>query len=110
MFSFTAAVSRDDGPACRRRVGAMLAVDVGSPPDGSATVDSPHASAGIKCWSVTSRDRDVMPLWDAERQLLVAGDVRLYNRPELCEALGVVQSNHELTDLELVRHAYSKWD
>lgn len=79
------------------------------PSDGVRIVDSTLASAGVGRWVVVGRDRAAEPTWDADRDLLFAGDVRLYNRPELAASLDVRQPLDAVSDLELARLAYLKW-
>ena len=108
MFSFVLAVSRTDGVIATNRMRQML-VARGEAPDGVATATATHAAAGIMRWAVMNRDVHVTPHWDSERNLLVAGDVRLYNRTDLLKRLGEAIKEPDPTDLELARLAYLKW-
>jgi asparagine synthase (glutamine-hydrolysing) len=108
MFSFVLAVSRSDGAIATKRMRQML-VARGDAPDGVATASATHAAAGIMRWAVMNRDLRVAPHWDSVRNLLVAGDVRLYNRTDLLRGLGDVIQEPDPTDLELARLAYLKW-
>jgi asparagine synthase (glutamine-hydrolysing) len=58
---------------------------------------------------VVSRDRRVAPLWDARRQQLFVGDVRLYNRADLLRQLDVGAAAGEMTDADIAWHAYLRW-
>jgi asparagine synthase (glutamine-hydrolysing) len=78
-------------------------------PDGTRLADCAHAAAGVSRWIVVRRDERAAPIWDRERRLLFAGDVRLYNRPELIAQLGGSSSHHDESDLELARQAYLRW-
>src|SRR5262249_30383639 len=77
--------------------------------DGRAIASAPLAAAGILRWAVVARDRRVAPIWDAERQLLFVGDVRLYDRDELGRELALGSATADATDAELAWRAYLRW-
>ena len=58
-------------------------------------------------WS--TQDRRVAPIWDAERQLLFVGDVRLYNRGALSRALDIGGTTGDVSDAEIAWRAYLRW-
>ena len=108
MFSFVLAVGSLDGVPCRGRVDAMVGRMNFSQPEATALADVSHASTAITRRAVVDRDRLVAPHWDEERQLLFSGDVRLYNRNELADRLGLNNAGR-LSDLDLARFAYLRW-
>ncbi len=108
MFVFGFASDVRGGEAAARRVRAMMAAR-GGEPDAVTVVSAPHAAAGIARWSVSAYDERAAPIWDAERQWLIAGDVRLYNRPELLSDLRSDLRHPEPSDLELAWLAYARW-
>jgi asparagine synthase (glutamine-hydrolysing) len=57
---------------------------------------------------VVARDAQVAPFLDPVRNVLVAGDVRLYNVEEVRRALGVPASE-SLSDLVLAYRGYLQW-
>jgi asparagine synthase (glutamine-hydrolysing) len=57
---------------------------------------------------VVARDAHVAPFLDPVRNVLVAGDVRLYNAEEVRRALGVPASE-SLSDLVLAYRGYLQW-
>jgi asparagine synthase (glutamine-hydrolysing) len=109
MFALAAIADLGDAGILRRRLSAMLNAWPSVPKDGSKVVDVPHASAGILRWTVVARDRLVAPLWYADRQLMIAGDVRLYNRSELATALTLPPGWQDASDLDLAAQAFLKW-
>ncbi|MEO7799283.1 MAG: asparagine synthase-related protein [Opitutaceae bacterium] len=109
MFALAFAAGFEDGAPNATRVQAMLAGFPASAPDGATTAEAGHAVAGILRWAVVRRDLWVVPRWDPVRQLLFAGDVRLYNRPELAQLLDLPKPLEELSDLELAWVAYTTW-
>jgi asparagine synthase (glutamine-hydrolysing) len=108
MFVFGLSVSPLEGAAAARRVRMMMSAR-GPAPDGVAMADAPHAAAGVARWAVSARDLGAAPHWDGERQLLVAGDVRLYNRAELLLELRDEVREPDPSDLELARLSYLRW-
>ncbi|MEP6652743.1 MAG: asparagine synthase-related protein [Myxococcales bacterium] len=109
MFVLAFAAGFEDGAPLARRVQAMLEGFPVSASDGATTTEAGHAVAGIMRWVVVRRDLRVAPRWDPVRQLLFAGDVRLYNRPELAELLDLPEPLDDLSDLDLAWLAYTKW-
>ena len=77
--------------------------------DGIEIVASRFAVAGAGRWAVVQRDKRAAPIWKETTGLLVTGDVRLYNRPELIAELGSSPSLAECPDLELAGLAYERW-
>jgi asparagine synthase (glutamine-hydrolysing) len=108
MFAFGFAVSPCEGTAAEQRVRLMMSAQGGSP-DAVAMASAPHAAASIARWIVSARDTSAVPHWDSDRRLLVAGDVRLYNRRELLVELRDELRESDPADLELARVAYLKW-
>jgi asparagine synthetase B (glutamine-hydrolysing) len=108
MFVFGFAVDARGGEAATRRVRAMMAAR-GGEPDGVEVVSSRSAAAGLARWSVSPRDERAAPIWDAERQWLITGDVRLYNRSELLSTLRSDLRDADPSDLELARLAFARW-
>jgi asparagine synthase (glutamine-hydrolysing) len=108
MFVFGFAADVRGGDAASRRVRAMMA-ERGGEPDAVAVINAPHAAAGLARWSVSARDERAAPIWDAERQWLVTGDVRLYNRAELISGLRADLHDPDPPDLELAWRAYARW-
>lgn len=109
MFVFAMAAGFQDGVPNTARVQAMAAGFPVCPSDGTVGFDVPHAATAIGRWAVVRRDRWVAPRWSAERQILLAGDVRLHNRRELGEALDVSACLDDLSDLDLAWRAYLAW-
>lgn len=108
MFAFAFAADARGGEAAARRVRAMMAARGGAPDD-TVVVSAPHAAAGLSRWSVSARDDRAAPFWDATRQCLVTGDVRLYNRPELLSELRPDLPHPDPSDLEVAWLAYARW-
>jgi asparagine synthase (glutamine-hydrolysing) len=79
------------------------------PTDGVSSVQTRDASASVLRWAVVERDRLAGPRSDESTGSLFAGDVRLYNRVELAQALGDVVPSDERSDLDLAYLAYRKW-
>jgi asparagine synthase (glutamine-hydrolysing) len=105
MFAFAFAASgRDEDRA--RKVRSMLDAWPSRPPDGEAVAHTHNATAGVLRWAVVGRDRRVVPLCVGDA--IVVGDVRLYNRPELKQALDIAAQD-DLTDLELAWLSYLRW-
>jgi len=109
MFAIALAVSFTDRGSPTDTVSALLDAWPCSAPDGRAIVSSPRAAAGVSRWAVVDRDRRVAPLWDAERELLFVGDVRLYNRRELSRELDLGDAAADASDAELAWRAYLRW-
>lgn len=109
MFAFAVVAGVEQGATHQRDVASMLEAWEGVPSDGSDIQTSPRAAAGILRWEVVDRDRNVAPSWDSDQQLLIAGDVRLYNRPELAATFNRRHNDASTTDLEFARLAYLKW-
>jgi asparagine synthase (glutamine-hydrolysing) len=112
MFIFAIAAGfRDDAPSAERAAALANGFPI-APADGIATAAAPNARAMVGRWNVVRRDRTAAPTWDAAAGLLFAGDVRLYNRPELIAELGHVMGtgDSEPPDLELARLAYLRWN
>jgi asparagine synthase (glutamine-hydrolysing) len=108
MFVFAFAADARGSEAATRRVRAMMAAR-GGEPDAVAVASAPSAAAGLARWSVSERDDRAAPIWDPERQWLVTGDVRLYNRPELLSELRSDLRRSDPDDLELAWLAYARW-
>jgi asparagine synthase (glutamine-hydrolysing) len=108
MFVFGFAADARGGEAAARRVRAMLAAR-GGEPDAVAVVGAPSAAAGLARWSVSAHDEAAAPIWDGDRQWLVTGDVRLYNRRELLSELRADLRRPDPPDLELAWLAYARW-
>ena len=109
MFTFALSAAFDDSADHASDVRRMLGAWPGAPSDGHEFATSPHAGAGVSRWAVVARDRRVRPYWDTNGKILVAGDVRLYNRRDLEAALGTGPSDVERTDLEIATQAYFRW-
>lgn len=60
-------------------------------------------------WAVVERDKLVAPIWDAERQLLFVGDVRLYNRVTLSRELDLGGREGDVSEAEIAWRAYLRW-
>ncbi len=69
---------------------------------------APRAAAGLLSWPVVAPDRIATPIWDPSRQLLFVGDVRLYNRRDVANSLGI-PGYEDRPDLEIAWLAYLKW-
>jgi asparagine synthase (glutamine-hydrolysing) len=109
VFIFGLAAAFVDGVPTRRSAQDLLDGFPVAPSDGTRFVQSPHGSAGLSRWVVVRRDEQAAPSWDATRELLFCGDVRLYNRPELFSELDIPASDRDCPDLELARRAYLRW-
>jgi asparagine synthetase B (glutamine-hydrolysing) len=110
VFTFAIAAGVKHGVPNVERVNALMEWGPLRAPDGRRLVESPHAAAAVDRWIVVRRDEWVGPTWDRERGLLFAGDVRLYNRPEIIAALDAAPASlSQTSDLELARLAYLKW-
>lgn len=110
MFAFALAASADDGVPNAERVEALMGAHGVDGSDGCRTAVAAHAAAAVRRWEVVARDESTGPTWDAARGLLFAGDVRLYNRPELISDLGEPPALlTTCSDLELARLAFLKW-
>lgn len=109
MFVFALAAGFNDGAPNALRVRALMEGFPLTPPDGTLIATAPNGAAGVSKWMVVRRDAGVGPSWDKATGLLFAGDVRLYNRPELTAELGLSSSEPERSDLELARLAYLRW-
>ena len=110
MFVFSLAAGFATGTPNAERVRLSMAGLPVAPADGVRTAHGPRGSASLGRWIVVKRDDAAAPLWDPVRGLLFAGDVRLYNRPELIRELGESAAlDGEQSDLELARLAYLKW-
>jgi asparagine synthase (glutamine-hydrolysing) len=69
-----------------------------------------HAALGRRLWPLTPEDAfDAGPLCSEDRQLLFCADVRLDNREELAEQIGVGELLNGLSDADVVFRAYRKW-
>jgi asparagine synthase (glutamine-hydrolysing) len=109
VFAFALAAAFSDAPV--RKTAAQLTASFPiHAADGVRSAVAPSAVAAIARWAVVRRDLQVEPSWDAKRRLLFAGDVRLYNRSELLDELGVAREERDCSDLELARRAYLRWD
>jgi asparagine synthase (glutamine-hydrolysing) len=110
VFAFALAAGFQDGVPNAARVRALMAAHAASGFDGDADAQAPHAAATVRRWVVIGRDAGAAPTWDPDQGLLFAGDVRLYNRPELIIDLGEPAAALQArSDLELARLAYRKW-
>lgn len=109
MFVFATIANFGEPSDLLPRLGTMLRAWPVAAPDGQATEQTRQAAAGILRWEVNARDRRLAPLWLPERQLLIAGDVRLYNRGEVAAALGLPPTWRDLTDLQLTAEAVARW-
>jgi asparagine synthase (glutamine-hydrolysing) len=110
VFVFSLAAGFATGTPNAERVRLSMAGLPVAPADGVRTAHGPRGSASLGRWIVVKRDDAAAPLWDPVRGLLFAGDVRLYNRPELIRELGESAAlDGEQSDLELARLAYLKW-
>jgi asparagine synthase (glutamine-hydrolysing) len=110
MFAFAAAVGFSEGGAAHaRRAAAMVGAFPAPPSDGTATRQTAHAAVAVMRWAVVDRDRQVIPFWDDQRQVLVAGDVRLHNRADVAGALDLAGGALAASDLELAGRAYLRW-
>jgi asparagine synthase (glutamine-hydrolysing) len=76
-------------------------------PDGRDTSATARAAAGLLRWTVLDRDRTATPIRDSASGRLFVGDVRLYNREEICRSLDL--SSGDRSDSELVWLGYSRW-
>jgi len=101
MFAIALAASFSDNRPRLDAVERLLAVWPSAAPDGRAVASAPDAAAGVLRWAVVDRDRQVSPRWDPERQLLFVGDVRLYNRAELCRQLDIAPPAGDVTDADI---------
>lgn len=109
MFVFALAADFGEGGPNVARTRALIEGFPVSPPDGVSWARAPHASAAVGRWQVVARDAHAGPTWDGDQRLLFSGDVRLYNRPELCAQLGVGVSDLVRSDLDLARLAFLAW-
>jgi asparagine synthase (glutamine-hydrolysing) len=110
VFAFGLVAGFRDGARHADRLPAVMAAHPAGGADGARTAAAPHATATVLRWVVVGRDETAGPSWDAARGLLFAGDVRLYNRPELIAELGEPPAAlHACSDLDLARLAYLKW-
>ena len=109
MFSFVASFGPPAANANGRNVARMLAATPSTDCNGTRIAEAPDGCAGIRRWNVVQRDDLVAPIWDPTRQFLFAGDVRLYNRPALLQALALTSDGDRLSDLEVGFHAYLRW-
>jgi asparagine synthase (glutamine-hydrolysing) len=85
----------------------MSAANTSRAPDGVDELSFRSAAGAIGRRAVTARDRSVVCELDEASELLVVGDVRLYNRREVASALGLGDEGR--SDLELVRRGYGRW-
>src|SRR5450631_627244 len=109
MFAFAFVADREGKPhTCEPTVRVMLDAWPHVPAEGRSIAVSPLAGAGILRWNVVARDAGSVPMWDADRKLLFAGDVRLYNRAELIAALELDQDDPP-SDPALAFSAYIQW-
>jgi asparagine synthase (glutamine-hydrolysing) len=109
MFGFCVVAGFRDDFLTADKVSAAALKFPHAPTDGVRHTRTPRASAAIARWTVVARDEQVEPSWDPARRLLFAGDVRLYNRPELIAELEPPPTPREHCDLELARLAYLRW-
>ena len=110
MFIFAIAAGFRDGVPSGRRAAALMEAFPLAPADGISAATSALAAAMVGRWNVVARDRSAVPSWDAAAGVLFAGDVRLHNRAELLSELGRPAGDRDLSDLELARLAYLKWN
>jgi asparagine synthase (glutamine-hydrolysing) len=110
VFVFSLATASHQGQSSLELTRSLMNAYPRRAPDGEVVVSAPSAAASVATWAVVSRDRHAVPTWDEARGLLFAGDVRLYNRPELIRDLGaMVAPLDDCSDLELARQAYLRW-
>jgi asparagine synthase (glutamine-hydrolysing) len=108
MFAFALVVDEGTVDSRGARVDEMLNAWPYGAAEERGTQTAGHAAAGMLRWHVNRRDRAAQPLWDKERQMLFVGDVRLFNRREICEAISA-ELVAERSDLELAWLAYLRW-
>ena len=109
MFAIALAASFDEDRPQLDSAGILLDAWPCPAADGRASASAPGAAAGVLRWAVVERDRAVAPLWDAERQLLFVGDVRLYNRSALARELGLGDAAGDVSDAAIAWAAYLRW-
>jgi asparagine synthase (glutamine-hydrolysing) len=110
LFVFSLLAGFRKGAANVDQLNAAMAGFPLPPADGTRAIRGGDALAAVARWIVVPRDEHAAPSWQADRQLLFAGDVRLYNRPELLDELGEpAGSDRDRSDLELARLAYLRW-
>ena len=90
-----------------RDLRAMVAEVADEAPDGVHQLSLNCAAGAVGRRAITARDRIVECELDGPAELLVAGDVRLYNRRDVAHALGLRDDGR--SDLELVRMGYVRW-
>jgi asparagine synthase (glutamine-hydrolysing) len=104
-FAFAANLHHDDPSS--NELGRMLDAWPHAAPDSLGTVSSARAAAGLLRWTVLDRDRTAAPIWDSAAGRLFVGDVRLYNREEICRSLAI--SSNDRSDSEIVWLGYGRW-
>jgi len=110
VFVFSLATASHQGQSSFELTRSLMNAYPRRAPDGEVVVGAPRAAASLATWAVVSRDGRAAPTWDEDKGLLFAGDVRLYNRPELIRNLGETDAPlDDCSDLELARQAYLKW-
>ena len=92
MFAIALAASWSEKAPQLDSVDLLLGAWPCAAADGRAVASAPSAAAGVLRWAVVNRDERVAPRWDSERQFLFVGDVRLYNRADLCRQLDVADA------------------
>jgi len=109
LFVFSLSAGFEHGVSHAARARTLLDGFPLTPADGVREAACPRAAAGVGRWVVSRRDAHVEPTWDADARVLFAGDVRLYNRPEVATELGVPAAERDCSDLELARRAFLRW-
>lgn len=77
-------------------------------PDGISFASAPHGVLGFAQSRKSGRDRLPLPLYvDDERGIYVVADIRLHNRRELRDRLGI--SRQDISDIALVAEGYLRF-
>lgn len=97
-------------PATAEQLTGMMAHLHTRGPEGSAVVcDGPLALGHTLLATTPEAAAERLPLRHAPSGCLITGDIRIDNREDLLEALGLADGGRPIGDAELVLHAYLRW-
>ncbi len=101
---------RDGGPAGESSIRNMVERIAHRGPDRNDVWSEGSVAFGhAMLWTTPESLSESLPFHDAASGLAITADARIDNRDELIASLGLTGSHAEISDSQLILHAYRKW-
>ena len=110
MSAIFGIVNLDNRPVNGEQLDLMMLALSHRGPDGTGSIIEGMAGLGHQMFHITPESlMEKLPYHKRDSSLIITGNIRLDNRDELFETLGIAQSNRAMPDSLLALRAFAKW-